>query len=72
MGTKLQLSEIQWVFRASARIRELDPLIPLADSVDLAAAIAQRPSYRHETPETAVEMLFVQEGHDIFGSRWAA
>jgi hypothetical protein len=65
MATQLRFSEIQWICRASARIRELDPTIPLGDSVDLAAALVQRPGYRREAPEDAVETVFVREGRNV-------
>jgi hypothetical protein len=65
------LPEVDWVRRATARIRELDHVMQLCDAADLAAVIAERAEFRYATPEVAVERMFVREGRDV-GLRRAA
>jgi len=54
--TPLPASE--WLPRCSARIAQLDPNLADFDVAALAAALANRPSFRALEPERAVELLF--------------
>ena len=52
------LTEVAWMRRAAARIRERDPLVKLVDAADLAAAVLRRTADLGTPPEQAIDWLF--------------
>ena len=50
--------QTEWMERCRARIAEQDPTLDARDVLELAGALAERPSCRAVPPEHAADLLF--------------
>ena len=58
MDQDIPARQTEWMERCRARIAQQDPSLDPRDVLELASALAQRPSCRSVPPERAADLLF--------------